>query len=159
MQIRKANDADLGEIRNLLNEHGLPVEDVSTTLIEGFLVAENASGTIVGSGGLEQIGSSVLLRSLALKSEWRGTGVARELVERLEDNARLLGQQEVWLLTTTAECFFERAGYERVSRDEVPGEVRSCRQFAVLCPSTATCMRKRLLPRSSPTPVERLVSS
>ena len=159
MQIRMANDADLGEIRNLLSEHGLPVEDVSTTLIEGFLVAENASGTVVGSGGLEQIGSSTLLRSLALTSEWRGTGVARELVERVEDNARLLGQQEVWLLTTTAQRFFERAGYERVSRDDVPSEVRLCRQFAALCPSTATCMRKRLLPKLSPAVVERPVST
>ena len=144
MQIRSANEADLGTIQNLLNANDLPVEDLSTALIEGFLVAEDASGTIVGSGGLEQIGSSVLLRSLALKQEWRGTGVARRLVELLEDNARSLGQQEVWLLTTTAERFFERAGYERVSRDDVPGDVRLCRQFAALCPSTAMCMRKRL---------------
>ncbi|SIO51584.1 arsenic resistance N-acetyltransferase ArsN2 [Paraburkholderia phenazinium] len=144
MQIRNANEADLGTIQNLLNANDLPVEDLSTALIEGFLVAEDASGTIVGSGGLEQIGSSVLLRSLALKQEWRGTGVARRLVELLEDNARSLGQQEVWLLTTTAERFFERAGYERVSRDDVPGDVRLCRQFATLCPSTAMCMRKRL---------------
>jgi amino-acid N-acetyltransferase len=144
MQIRNANEADLGTIQNLLNANDLPVEDLSTALIEGFLVAEDASGTVVGSGGLEQIGSSVLLRSLALKQEWRGTGVARRLVELLEDNARSLGQQEVWLLTTTAERFFERAGYERVSRDDVPGDVRLCRQFAALCPSTAMCMRKRL---------------
>lgn len=159
MQIRNANKADLGTIQNLLSENDLPVEDVSTTLIEGFLVAEDARGTVVGSGGLEQIGSSVLLRSLALTQEWRGTGVARKLVELLEDNARSLGQQEVWLLTTTAERFFERAGYERVNRDEVPSDVRLCTQFAVLCPSTALCMRKRLLPRSSPTVVEPPVSS
>ncbi|MFM0058417.1 arsenic resistance N-acetyltransferase ArsN2 [Paraburkholderia phytofirmans] len=159
MQKRNANEADLGTIRNLLNANDLPVEDVSTTLIKGFLVAEDASGTVVGSGGLEQIGSSVLLRSLALAPEWRGTGVARKLVELHEDNARSLGQQDVWLLTTTAERFFERAGYERVNRDEVSSDVRLCTQFAVLCPSTALCMRKRLLPRSSPTVVEPPVSS
>jgi amino-acid N-acetyltransferase len=159
MQIRNANEADLGTIQNLLNASDLPVGDVSTTLIEGFLVTEDASGTVVGSGGLEQIGSSVLLRSLAFTPEWRGTGVARKLVELLEDNARSLGQQDVWLLTTTAERFFERAGYERVNRDEVSSDVRLCTQFAVLCPSTALCMRKRLLPRSSPTVVEPPVSS
>ncbi|MFM0388365.1 arsenic resistance N-acetyltransferase ArsN2 [Paraburkholderia dipogonis] len=159
MQIRKANKADLDAIQNLLNANGLPVEDVSTTLIEGFLVAEDANGMVVGSGGLEQLGSSVLLRSLALTSEWRGTGTAREMVEQLEDNARSLGQQEVWLLTTTAERFFERAGYKRVSRNEVPNEVRLCRQFSVLCPSTAMCMRKMLLPKPSSAIVERSVSS
>lgn len=150
MQIRKAEAADLGEIRKLLDANGLPVEDVSSGLIEGFLVAEDANGTIVGGGGLEQLGSSVLLRSLAVTSELRGRGIARELVARLEASARSLRQHEVWLLTTTAEHMFERAGYEHVHRDEVPDEMRSCRQFAVLCPSSATCMRKRLLPACSP---------
>ncbi|MGF6727384.1 amino-acid N-acetyltransferase [Paraburkholderia sp. GAS41] len=159
MQIRKANDADLGEIQNLLNANGLPSEDVSTTLIEGFLVVEDASGIVVGIGGIEQLGSSVLLRSLAITSELRGRGIARELVTRLEDNALSLGQREVWLLTTTAGHFFEVAGYKHASRDEVPGEVRLCRQFAVLCPSTAMCMRKRLLPTSSPSAVERPLST
>ncbi|MFM0046861.1 arsenic resistance N-acetyltransferase ArsN2 [Paraburkholderia sediminicola] len=159
MKIRKPNKADLDAIQSLLNANGLPVEDVSTTLIEGFLVAEDANGMVIGSGGLEPLGSSVLLRSLVLTSEWRGTGAAREMVEQLEDNARSLGHREVWLLTTTAERFFERAGYKRVSRNEVPSEVQLCRQFAVLCPSTAMCMRKMLLPKPSPAVVERPVSS
>lgn len=160
MLIRKANGADLDKIQNLLAANGLPAGDISMTLIEGFLVVEDAGGAVVGSAGLEQIGSNALLRSLALTSEWRGTGVVKELVAQLEDKARSLGQQDVWLLTTTAERFFERAGYERISRDEVLGEVRSCRQFAVLCPSTATCMRKRLLPKPSPAVVvERPVLS
>jgi amino-acid N-acetyltransferase len=159
MQTRKANHTDLDGIQNLLRANGLPVEDVSRTLIGRFLVAEDASGPVVGSAGLEQLGSSLLLRSLAVASGLRDTGLARKLVAQPEDNARSLGQQEVWLLRTTAERFFERAGYERVSRDEVPREVRLCRQFAVLCPSTATCMRKRILPKSSPYVIERPVSS
>ncbi|MEA3099145.1 MAG: amino-acid N-acetyltransferase [Caballeronia mineralivorans] len=149
MQIRMADEGDLSEIQSLLRANDLPVEDISKTLIEGFLVAEDASGSVIGIGGLEQLGSRVLLRSLAVAPEARGTGIARALVARLEDNARSCGQQDVWLLTTTAERFFERAGYERVSREDVPGEVRLCRQFAALCPSTASCMRKRLCTASS----------
>ncbi|WP_165614466.1 GNAT family N-acetyltransferase [Paraburkholderia ginsengiterrae] len=80
------------------------------TLIEGFLVAEDARGSLVASAGLELLGSSVLLRSLAVSSKWRGKGIARELVTRLEDIARARGQHEVWLLTTTAQRFFERSG-------------------------------------------------
>jgi amino-acid N-acetyltransferase len=143
MQIRTANDADLSEIRNPLRANDLPVQDVSTALIEGFLVAEDASGPVIGSGGLEQLGSSVLLRSLAVAPGSRGKGIEWALVAHLKDNARSCGQQDAWLLTTIAERFFERAGYKQVCRDEVPGEVRP-RQFTVLCPSTATCMRKRL---------------
>ncbi|MFM0227869.1 arsenic resistance N-acetyltransferase ArsN2, partial [Paraburkholderia dipogonis] len=141
MQIRNADAADLVEIQTLLRANGLPVDDVTGWLIEGFLVAEDTDGSIVGSAGLEPLGSGVLLRSLAVTSEIRGTGVAREMVARLEDNARSLGRLEVWLLTTTAERFFEVAGYELINRGEVPSDVRLCRQFAVLCSSTAACMR------------------
>jgi amino-acid N-acetyltransferase len=159
MQIRMADEADLSEIQSLLRANDLPVEDISRALIEGFLVAEDASGSVIGIGGLEQLGSSVLLRSLAVAPEARGIGIARALVARLEDNVRSCGQPDVWLLTTTAERFFERAGYERVSREDVPGEVRLCRQFAALCPSTASCMRKRLRTASSAPIAERPVSN
>jgi amino-acid N-acetyltransferase len=159
MQIRTADEADLCEIQSLLCANNLPVEDVSSALIEGFLVAESASGSVIGIGGLEQLGSSLLLRSLAVTREARGTGIARALVARLEDNARSCGRQDVWLLTPTAERFFERAGYERVSREDVPAEVRLCRQFAALCPSTASCMRKRLRTASSEPIAERPVSN
>jgi amino-acid N-acetyltransferase len=144
MEIRTANDADLSEIQKLLLESGLLVDDVSASLIKGFLVALDANGSVIGSIGLEHLGSSVLLRSLAVASHVRGTGIAQELVVRVEDKAHSCGPLEVWLLTTTAGHFFERAGYERVCRSDVPREVQLCRQFAVLCPSTATCMRKRL---------------
>jgi amino-acid N-acetyltransferase len=159
MQIRMADEADLSEIQSLLRANDLPVEDISTALIEGFLVVEGASGSIIGIGGLEQLGAGVLSRSLAVAPEARGMGIARALVERLEDNARSCGQQDIWLLTTTAERFFERAGYERVSREDVPGEVRLCRQFAALCPSTASCMRKRLRAASSAPIAERPISN
>jgi len=159
MQIRIADEADLSAIQSLLAANDLPVADISMALIARFLVAEDASGSVIGIGGLEQLGSSVLLRSLAVAREARGRGIARALVARLEDNARFCGRQDVWLLTTTAERFFERAGYERVSREDVPAEVRLCRQFAALCPSTAACMRKRLRTASNAPIVERPASN
>ncbi len=158
MQIRMAYEADLSEIQDLLRANDLPTEDISNALIEGFLIAEDASGSIIGIGGLEQLGASGLLRSLAVVPEARGQGIAHALVASLEDRARAAGQHHIWLLTTTAEEFFERLGYERVKRDAVPDAVGSCRQFAALCPSTASCMRKRLHTASSAPVTERPVS-
>ena len=67
---------DLSAIQNLLRANDLPVADISKALIAGFLVAENASGSVIGLGGLEQLGSSVLLRSLGPSvPEARGIGV------------------------------------------------------------------------------------
>ncbi|CAB3728575.1 arsenic resistance N-acetyltransferase ArsN2 [Paraburkholderia rhynchosiae] len=144
MQTRKASGTDLSDIHDLLGANGLPIVDVSVTLIEGFLVAVDSRGSVIGCAGLEPLGSSVLLRSLAVAPESRGTGIARMLVTRLEDIARSCNRETVWLLTTTAEKFFERSGYERISRNDLPCEVQSCRQFVGLCPSSAICMRKRL---------------
>jgi amino-acid N-acetyltransferase len=62
MQIRIADEADLCEIQSLLRANDLPVEDISKTLIKGFLVAEGASGSVIGIGGLEQLGSSTTSR-------------------------------------------------------------------------------------------------
>lgn len=146
MPIRNAVHADLEAIRNLLQANGLPIEDVSSALIETFLVAEETGGAVVGSAGLEQTGASVLMRSLAVAIASRGAGTAKALVARLEDNARSRGYREVWLLTTTAQRYFERAGYETVSREQAPVDVRLSRQFTALCPATAVCMRKRLEP-------------
>jgi amino-acid N-acetyltransferase len=159
MQIRIADEADLSTIKSLLGTNDLPVADISKALIAGFLVAEDASGLVIGIGGLEQLGSSVLLRSLAVAPEARGLGIASALVARLEDNARACGRQDVWLLTTTAERFFERVGYKSVSREEVHREVRLSRQFAALCPSTASCMRKRLRTATSAPIAERPLSN
>ena len=149
MQIRVAVEADLSAIQSLLRANNLPVADISKALIGGFLVAEGASGSVIGIGRLEQFGSGVLLRSLAVAPGARGIGIARALVARLEDNARSCGRQDVWLLTMTGERFFERAGYLLVNREVVPSEVRLSEQFASLCPSTASCMRKRLRTSSS----------
>ena len=158
MQIRVAVEADLSAIESLLRANNLPVADISKAPIGRFLVTEGASGSVIGIGGLEQLGSSVLLRSLAVAPEVRGIGIARALIARLEDIARSRARQDVWLLTTTAEQFFERAGYLLVNREDVPSEVRFCEQFASLCPSTASCMRKRLRTSSSAPIVERPVS-
>ena len=69
--------------------------------------------------------------------------VSRENWSRGSKTSHAWGQHEVWLLTTTAQRFFERSGYERVSREDVPDEVRMCKEFTILCPSTAVCMRKQ----------------
>jgi amino-acid N-acetyltransferase len=40
--------------------------------------------------------------------------------------------------------FFERLGYAACARSAVPEAVRASRQFAALCPATATSMVKRI---------------
>lgn len=61
-----------------------------------------------------------------------------------EARARSHGVQQLCLLTTTAERFFERLGYERADREAAPTAIRGTSEFTSLCPASAAFMRKRL---------------
>jgi len=50
----------------------------------------------------------------------------------------------LYLLTTTAETFFVRCGYEVIDRAAVPEEIRATAEFRDLCPASSLCMKKRL---------------
>ncbi len=85
-----------------------------------------------------------LLRSLAVAAHVRGRGVGRALLADAERYARSHEVKDIYLLTTTAERFFARAGYERVERDSAPREIQQTEEFSTLCPATSALMRKRL---------------
>ena len=50
----------------------------------------------------------------------------------------------LYLLTTTAERYFPKFGFERIERAEVPLSVQTSIEFTSACPSSATVMRKQL---------------
>ena len=67
-----------------------------------------------------------------------------ETIKLLVHLARTRGVAEIYLLTNTAERFFERVGYQRMPRDSAPAAIRTTQEFAALCPASAALMRKRL---------------
>jgi amino-acid N-acetyltransferase len=58
--------------------------------------------------------------------------------------AEELSARDVFLLTFTAEGYFQRFGFQSLDRADVPASVRTSVQFTYACPSTASVMRKRL---------------
>ena len=139
---RAASASDLSAIGALLQASKLPLEGVKDC-IDDFIVAES-DDAIVGSVGLERYGDYAILRSAAVSPAVRGGGVGRQLVERIIDKAKGDGVTEMFLLTTTAEEYFPKFGFDRVARDSVPAELHVSEQFRSLCPDTAVVMRKRL---------------
>src|SRR5258706_15902364 len=105
MKIPAARRNDLDAIRALLAENDLPTSDVDASLLNDFLVAEDASGALVGSIGLERFGSTALLRSLAVAQTARNGGLGSNLLSQAESLARESGVSELWLLTTTVANF------------------------------------------------------
>ena len=141
MILRGATIGDSDGIRRLLERHGLPTSDLESSGSEFIVACEG--DRLLGAGALERFGMIVLLRSLAVIDERRGTGIGRRIVERLEEEARTAGATSVVLLTQTAAGFFEGLGYRVIDRSEAGPTVAS-EQFRSLCPASAICMAKRL---------------
>lgn len=142
--LRPSTSADDPMLRAFLEAAGLPAADVETGRQE-YLLAEE-EGRLVGTIGLEQVGQDALVRSLTVAPERRGQGLAGRLDDAAIALARSRGIRSLYLLTTTAEAYAVRRGYERIPRSEVPSALLALPQFRALCPSTAVCMRRRLEP-------------
>jgi N-acetylglutamate synthase-like GNAT family acetyltransferase len=138
--LRRASRLDHQAVATLLDELGLPLEGVSEWL-DQFWVGEHG-GAIVGAAAMERYGDAGLLRSVAVAPDWRGSGIARALVERVLDEGRAAGIREVYLLTTTAEHYFPRLGFACVDRGCVPAAVQASAEFTGACPASAVAMRK-----------------
>jgi amino-acid N-acetyltransferase len=140
MTYDSASKEDLQSIVRLLETCELPSNDVDAHL-HHFIVAKEED-SVVGCIGMEKEGP--LLRSLAVDPSHRNRGVAQHLSEQLLHHAKEHGEQEIFLLTTTAAKFFEKIGFERRDREQAPEAIRKNKQFTELCPSSAVLMWKRL---------------
>ena len=142
MKIREATTRDLDAVESLLSANDLPLEGVKENFAS-FVVAED-QGEIAGAIGLEKFGSVALLRSAVVSPAYRGSGVGRRLVEQALERAEKEGVEELFLLTTTAEKYFPRFGFDRTTRAAVPVAVKASAEFQGACPDTAIVMKRRI---------------
>lgn len=131
------------EVEALLTDTGLPVSDLQDSR-SLYLFGLRLDGRLVGVVGIEVYGAVGLLRSLAVAEAHRSAGHGRALVAHAETWASEQGVKTLYLLTTTAAAFFARLGYEAIPRSEAPAAIAATSQFAGLCPSSSTFMRKVL---------------
>lgn len=137
-RVRPAAPDDLPAVEQLLTASGLPLDGVRDAF--GTFVVAEAGNDLVGVAGLEVCCDNALLRSVAVRPEWRSHGVGRALVERVIADAEARGLHALYLLTTTAERYFPSFGFHTISREEVPEEIRATVEFREACCATATVM-------------------
>lgn len=141
--LRLATSEDLPAVLALLEDAGLPYQDITTEHLGNFLVAAGGR-SILGAVGLERYGENALLRSLVVRPESRFTGLGKQLIDAIEEHARRTSVGTLYLLTTTAADFFARRGYEVIERSSAPAALQETTEFSSLCPSQAICMRRSL---------------
>lgn len=140
--IRSAVEADLPAVLSLLEAELLPTVGVAEWLSH-FVVAESG-GSVIGAAGLEVRSGGALLRSVVVSSGHKGMGLGSRLVAGALERASAARVPAVYLLTTTAERYFPRHGFELTDRASVPADVRDSVEFREACPETAAVMVLRL---------------
>jgi amino-acid N-acetyltransferase len=142
LHIERARQEDANELVALLAESSLPVDGFLDHLAT-TLVARSSAG-VIGIAGLELYADGALLRSVCVAAGSKGAGVGRQLVEATMRMAADRAISSLYLLTTTADDYFSRFGFERIERRQVPLSVQSSVEFTSVCPSSATVMRRGL---------------
>ena len=140
--IDRARPDEIPRVLRLLEQQGLPL-DGARELGEGLLVARQ-DGQVVGAAGLEFYVDGALLRSVVVEAGIQGQRLGQRLTEAALALASERCAPAVFLLTTTAERFFLRFGFERIDRNDVPASVRGSVEFTSACPASAVVMRRRI---------------
>ena len=123
IRIDRATPADAGPLLALMERAQLPTDGLASHLDAAFVAREG--DRIVGSVAIEIYADGGLLRSVAVDADQRGTGLGARLTEVAIEDAQRRALPALYLLTTTAEHFFPRFGFERIGRDEVPASVQA----------------------------------
>ena len=140
------------KIISLLQKVGLPTQDLPDKLPHFFKASLlrqptetlTEMGDLAGIVGLEIQESVALLRSLAVVPTYQSLKIGQKLMEKAVLYAREKGVNEVFLLTTTAEGYFEKYGFAKVNREAVPEAIRQMNQFKDTCPASAAIMHKSI---------------
>jgi amino-acid N-acetyltransferase len=140
--IEPARPEDAQDVLRLLEQNHLPLDGLLEHLATTVVARHN--GQIIGSAALEVYAEGALLRSVAVAPEAQGRGLGHALTGAAIRMAEAAGAPAIYLLTTTAEQFFPKFGFERIARHDVPATVLASIEFVSACPASAAVMRKPL---------------
>lgn len=87
----------------------------------GTFVVATSDGSLVGCGGVQCVDERTAeIKRMWIASAWRGLGLGKRLLERLEAEGARLGRHRIVLDTneslTEAVAMYERAGYRPIER-------------------------------------------
>ncbi len=134
---------DISEVELLLRGCSLPNSDLQENYqVQLFGVYHNAQ--LIACVGVELYDNSALLRSLAVIPEYRKEGIGKKLSEYAEKYCKQNSVNKIYLLTETADTYFEKLGYSIQKRDTAPGSIKGTAQFSGLCPESSRFMKKQL---------------
>ena len=152
MKFRKANMSDIETMASLINyyaDKGLMLHRTIPSMyqrIREYTVVEH-EGTLVGVGGLHVLWKDLAeVCSLAIHPTYVKNGIGIALVAQLIEDCKSLGIEKVFTLTYQPE-FFEKCGFTRINKEELPQKVWT---ECINCPKFPNCDEIALIKKLTP---------
>ena len=146
-RFRPASGDDASVIARLLSASGLNAAGTEQRL--STTIACEDGGRLAATSCVEDFGSTGLLRSVAVRDDLRGQGLGLLGVAAALSEARRRGIHHAALFTESASSFFERLGFRRIDRSELPASVQESAQAAGECAESAAAMLLDLSSKST----------
>lgn len=140
--IRKAQENEYRAIIHLLASNALPTADIYEKNITLYVGLKESK--IVATIGIETYEDVALLRSLCVKEAFKNQKLGEKMLSYLLTVCTHEKIKTLYLLTTTAEHYFLRHGFEKMTRENTPLIIQQTREFQDICPSSASVMRLKL---------------
>jgi N-acetylglutamate synthase-like GNAT family acetyltransferase len=146
--IRAATLADRDAIEHLLTNAHLPIDGVQERLAaqpaDFFVAIDPDADEVVAVAALQVCCDNALLRSVAVRPDWRALGLGRALVERVVAEAEARGVRALYLLALTGERYFPRLGFRRVDHTGIPSDIAASPPFRNAAPPSAVVLARSL---------------
>ncbi len=148
MKIVKPTLKDVEQIKNIIDEFAkkrdiLPrsAEDVAERIREFFIIKEN--GKIIAISSLRIYFPYLAeIRTIAVKEEYQGRGLARQLINQELKEAKSLNVEKVFALTFQVE-FFKKTGFAIIDKKQLPQ--KKIWEDCVKCPFFPDCKEEAVI--------------
>lgn len=138
----KIQTPSLIDVKTILKENELPFQDIKQNQLHSFF-GYYQNSKLIGLIGLEIFNNIALLRSLCVRNKSAGVGsILLNYIEKysLENNIK-----DLYLLTTTADIYFEKKGFKKEDKSNAPSSIKNSSEFNSICPCSAIFMVKRIV--------------
>ncbi len=121
--------ADVAELTAFLRSADLTLSGLDDPDVCLWLLRDE-SGALIGSTGFEVSagGDDVIIRSVAVGVDARGSGLGTRLARHAIDKARAQGARRAWLFSRRSGPFWQKLGFVAADRDELAAALATTRQ-------------------------------
>ncbi len=90
---------------------------------------------------ISRIGRNSVTSFIAVKDSFQKQGLGKELTNKVINEAGKRAKASIYLLTTDAELFFVRMGFQKIIKASAPDILKKTKQYSEICSDSAVVMK------------------